>query len=416
MRCTRSTKFGGVVVGLLLLNSVARADRCSDILWQGIYDQLNYESGEEFQKDFRFVLNMNREEREKYLKEREGSLTIGLKAILSLGLAGGDTEEAFRELKENLSIDQSLVWHSKSFQKLQLKLVNRDIVEAWKACMLKPGGGIQLEIIGDKNDETGNFIVQVNWTPNNKELATKSVKVTQVTITGATPKGATTLEEGSEIQPYSGLSQIFARNGKEEVNILINFDGHPAARVSLEKIERPPVIPKPKPTIVTHVRIEYWVSHDDKDWDPAEIVTHEVHANAKVVLTRDTPSVSGLKPPFGANERWDHRGVQGPYPARRKENGVPPDWKTEGEKKFDFGHKEDRTFALDNTAPIELGQGMKGRLEIRKGGNKRWEDFSMRLYGITNKGFEIRYDKDWKASLKDKNDERWDFEWDKGQK
>jgi hypothetical protein len=414
---TRPAKFIGVVVALLLLNSIAHADNCNDILWHGIYDELNYKSAEEFQKDFRFVLNMSREEREKYLKEQQGSLSIGLKTILTLGLAGGDTEEAFHEIKESLAIDQRLVWNSKSFQKLQIKLVNPKIVEAWKACKLKHGGGIQVEIIGDKNDETGNFIVQVNWMPNNKELAIKSVKVTQVTVTGATPKGAITLKDGSEIQPFSGLSQIFAREAKKEVNIVINFDGHPSARESLAKIEPPPVIPKPKPTIVTHVRIEYWVSHDDKDWNPEEVITHEVQANGKVVLGRDTPSQSGQKPPFGANERWDHRGIQGPYPARRKQGGVPADRKTEGERKFDFGHKEDRTFPLDDNVHIELGQGMKGRLDIRKGGTDRWEDFSVRLYGITNKGFEIRYDRDWKSSLQGrKNDAGWDFEWDKGQK
>ena len=64
-----------------------------------------------------------------------------------------------------------------------------------------------------------------------------------------------------------------------------------------------------------------------------------------------------------------------------------------------------------------MGKGTKGRLDIRKSGTERWEDFSVRLYGITNKGYEIRYDRDWKTSLADsKNDAGWDFEWDKGQK
>jgi hypothetical protein len=116
-------------------------------------------------------------------------------------------------------------------------------------------------------------------------------------------------------------------------------------------------------------------------------------------------------------QRWDHRGVQGPYPARRKQNGEPPDKKTEGEKKFDFGAWQDRTFALDPTFPVELGKEMKGRLEVHKGGNKRFEDFSTRVYGITNKGTEIRYDKGWGTTLNDKkHDEGWDFEWDKGQR
>ena len=199
MSKTRSPSLVGIVCGLLLLSPAAHADHCSDILWHGVYDELNYTSAEEFQKDFRFVLNMSREEREKYLKEREGSLTIGLKKILSLGLAGGDTEESFRELKESLSIDERLIWNSKSFQKLQLKIVNPKIVDSWKECMLKYGAGIRIDVIGDKNDEMGNFIVQVNWVPNNKDVATKSVKVTHVSVTGATQKGATTLKEGSEI-------------------------------------------------------------------------------------------------------------------------------------------------------------------------------------------------------------------------
>ncbi len=216
--------------------------------------------------------------------------------------------------------------------------------------------------------------------------------------------------------PYLAQIDISAGSGltfrPEETRLVLLHDDKDIATVVVTWGVRPPPA-----EVVTHIRIEYWVSHDDKDWDPVETITHSVTANGKVVLKSDQPSLFNLKPPFGANERWDHRGIQGPYPARRKQNGEPPDKKTEGEKKFDFGHKEDRTFALDQQIPIEIGKKMTGRLDIHKGGNKRWDDFSVHVYGITNKGHEIRYDNKWATTLNDKkHDNGWDFEWDKAQK
>src|SRR5437762_1043537 len=66
---------------------------------------------------------------------------------------------------------------------------------------------------------------------------------------------------------------------------------------------------------------------------------------------------------------------------------------------WDFGHPEDRTFELDKG--VEVGKNIAGKLIITKKGTDQGWEFRVQLYGITNRGREIRYEKgDWKTFFK----------------
>jgi hypothetical protein len=167
---------------------------------------------------------------------------------------------------------------------------------------------------------------------------------------------------------------------------------------------------------VVFARIEYWsTGGDDKDPDPSNTVEHQITVNGIVVLRRNVASISGYCiPPFGAGERWDHRGTAGPYPARRLPGGVPPDGKEATQAKFDTGHDDDRTFTLDLVANTNVGQGIEGNLSVFTNGGQNWDNFNVRLYGITDNGRTIRYDPgNWVAS-KPKGSQglaTWSFSW-----
>jgi hypothetical protein len=143
-----------------------------------------------------------------------------------------------------------------------------------------------------------------------------------------------------------------------------------------------------KREFVTKIRIEYHTLSDDKDEEDS--VQHSIVANNVELSSGE----------YSKGEVWPD--WKGPFPARRTRIGPF--------LAYDFGHPEDRTFALSQ--PVELGKNVGGRFTVtKKPTNKGW-DFRVEVYGITNKGRTLRYDNNWRDFFKNgRQSHTWDFNW-----
>jgi hypothetical protein len=234
----------------------ACGDECSDILKQGIFDELKYENIDQFQADLRLVLKLSKKERETYMRDRQGSLSVGLAKILTLGLAAGDSEEYLKELNETLAVNQSLALKHDKYTWLQTKLVSRPVVEAWEKCM-RNHSGLSCELVGGEN-EKGEFLLLLKYRPT-KLTDAKQLKITDVRIVGAEPVGRQTVKENGFVGSYTGASQLLRRKGKEAVSVLILLEGVGPLQASLPAVSEEKV---PKPDVITSVAVRSYTQRN----------------------------------------------------------------------------------------------------------------------------------------------------------
>ena len=234
---------------------------------------------------------MTIEERKEYIKNNEGKLSLGIKKLLSFGLAGESEHKELEQFKHLLEINEQLAWKSRTYEHIKLRIANKEIVRAWLECKKNSARGVQLNIAGDTNSENGFFIVNLDNMPLRE--SDSDLVVTGIQVTGAKLKGEGTLKKGAKLKRFSGLSEIFRREESAAVSISVTFDKAKTVSVSRPAIA-PPKAPKETIKITRaisayggwkRVRGDTEMDTDGKDRVPVECNTTLAIQNGKVVVS-----------------------------------------------------------------------------------------------------------------------------------
>jgi len=216
------------------------ADDCDAILWDGIYDEYEYSSEQEFQSDLKRSLSLSEEEKRKMSSASETGFNLGLKKVLSLGFDNELEKEYLEELSRFIKLDEQLAWKSYAYQQIKRRVANEKIVDAWLECKIRTGRGIRSSTNGNIHSENGKFILTIDNMPRRK--SDSDLRITDLQVVGATPSGQGSLKGGAKLNRYSGLSEVFTRDGRSSVSITVTFDAAKSVTTSLAEIEKKHVL------------------------------------------------------------------------------------------------------------------------------------------------------------------------------
>jgi hypothetical protein len=109
----------------------ARADECSDILQQGIFDQYKISSKNEYQAKVKEFFSKTWEQLKQEHSSSHGGGSFDFFDIFSLGGEGGSAEDKFNQ-QSKYEANRDDFFSSSNIFEFESKIVNSSVVDAWK--------------------------------------------------------------------------------------------------------------------------------------------------------------------------------------------------------------------------------------------------------------------------------------------
>jgi len=228
-----------IATGLLLTLSQGRGlacDHCNAILLGGVFNEHRVKEHVEYRHSIRdFLLTASYEE---VKNARKAGLDLSLPIVdVPLGLGANFDEATLRKWQSTHKHLLSTAAASKRNYEVVQKLASKEIVHAWRECMIschasQEGKRIQLEIRGATGKENEEFVASVSYTPKSGTDPDKVI-IKNIQFTGAMPNDEVVLKAGTTVGQFSSVSQAYRRKGVEPVTIVIDFTDSPAVFVTL---------------------------------------------------------------------------------------------------------------------------------------------------------------------------------------
>jgi hypothetical protein len=213
-------------------------------LRKGVFDTLNSKKEKDFQNKLSLQLEKVLDSREESKETIGGSGSVVIPPVF-LNLGGSSNYEISSSILDKYKLDKDSVFRSQEYTDLLVKVASPKIVDAWRDAYIKRHGEerIVVTVSGNCHDPDGLFIVTLNAIPRSLEAVVR-IKLVNASSIGAKPVGRTVLQGGASLAPFSGLSQVYQRDGRKEVTIAYDFDGIPSKQVNLPSASDPKVAEK----------------------------------------------------------------------------------------------------------------------------------------------------------------------------
>jgi hypothetical protein len=205
------------------------SDQCRDVLVQGVFNEFKFTDESQYREAIKIALQAEDEILRKRASGEEVGLDISIplaKKILEIGAQAGREKEELEYVKKMYKADTARDVDLNTATWVSQKIASKTIIDAWRDCMIKRGGGLQMELIGD---ERRDFLLVLNHTPSQE--SDPDLVISGVTLSGPIQmSGSINLAQGRTIGRFSSLSQAFSRTGREAAAIAIDFSGAPGVQ------------------------------------------------------------------------------------------------------------------------------------------------------------------------------------------